>query len=147
MGQQHALTQAQTKLPVDKYIKRAYRKYVSSFDRPSVLLDLEKRMMFDGAAAFIVEEIFDDLSGSNNESLPNPVEKIVEQFEQTSVPQVEGIVDDRELVESSQTEYTPLTTVDVQTILEADGVLDSEWIFSDEIQDSSVSFLSQLKRI
>ena len=58
---------------VSKAVNKSYKKYANGFQRPSVLLSLEPRMMFDGAAPAVVDDIIDiPNSNSNAESLPNP---------------------------------------------------------------------------
>ena len=60
------------KSEVTKAVEKSYKKYANGFQRPSILLSLEPRMMFDGAAPTIVDEIIDASSDSSPESLPNP---------------------------------------------------------------------------
>lgn len=58
--------------PVSKAVQKSYKRYANGFQRPSVLLSLEPRMMFDGAAPTIMDELIDAGSTSSPESLPNP---------------------------------------------------------------------------
>ena len=60
------------KTEVSKAVEKSYKKYANGFQRPSVLLDLEPRMMFDGAAPAVVDDIVDAAAASAAESLPNP---------------------------------------------------------------------------
>ena len=60
------------KTEVSKALDKAYKKFANGFQRPSVLLNLEPRMMFDGAAPAVVDDIIDTTEGSTAESLPNP---------------------------------------------------------------------------
>ena len=57
---------------VSKAVEKSYKKYANGFQRPSVLLNLEPRMMFDGAAPAVVDDIIDTTESSTTESLPNP---------------------------------------------------------------------------
>jgi len=59
---------------VSKAVEKSYKKYANGFQRPSVLLNLEPRMMFDGAAPAVVDDIIETANNasSNAESLPNP---------------------------------------------------------------------------
>lgn len=57
---------------VSKAVEKSYKKYANGFQRPSVLLNLEPRMMFDGAAPAVVDDIIDTTESSTDESLPNP---------------------------------------------------------------------------
>jgi len=57
---------------VSKAAEKTYKKYANGFQRPSILLDLEPRMMFDGAAPVVVDDIIDTDKESSAESLPNP---------------------------------------------------------------------------
>jgi len=62
-----------TKSPVSKAVSKTYKKYANGFQRPSMLLSLEPRMMFDGAAPAVIDDITDSTeSGSSAESLPAP---------------------------------------------------------------------------
>ena len=45
---------------VSKDLSTAYKKYANGFNRPSLLLNLEQRMMFDGAAPIVADEIIDN---------------------------------------------------------------------------------------
>jgi len=60
------------KTEVSKAVEKSYKKYANGFQRPSVLLDLEPRMMFDGAAPAVVDDVVDAAAASAAESLPNP---------------------------------------------------------------------------
>jgi len=57
---------------VSKAVEKSYKKYANGFQRPSVLLNLEPRMMFDGAAPAVVDDILESTGSANNEALPNP---------------------------------------------------------------------------
>ena len=57
---------------VSKAVEKSYKKYANGFQRPSILLDLEPRMMFDGAAPAVVDDIIDTDKESSTESLPDP---------------------------------------------------------------------------
>ena len=56
---------------VSKAVKKSYKRYANGFQRPSVLLSLEPRMMFDGAAPAVVDDIIESTTNSS-ESLSNP---------------------------------------------------------------------------
>ncbi|NND72255.1 MAG: DUF4347 domain-containing protein, partial [Rhodothermales bacterium] len=54
-------------------IKRIYKRYRQGFYRPNLLLCLEKRQMFDGAAgAIAADDMLDDASAGSEEQLPTP---------------------------------------------------------------------------
>ena len=57
---------------VSKDLSTAYKKYANGFNRPSLLLNLEQRMMFDGAAPIVADEIIDNTTEQSPESLPEP---------------------------------------------------------------------------
>jgi len=58
---------------VSKAVEKSYKKYANGFQRPSVLLSLEPRMMFDGAAPAVLDDIIESSNaGPSSESLPNP---------------------------------------------------------------------------
>jgi len=58
---------------VSKDLSTAYKKYANGFNRPSLLLNLEARMMFDGAAPIAADEIIENTTPQSPESLPEPI--------------------------------------------------------------------------
>ena len=58
---------------LNKEVKNIYKRFRQGFYRPNLLLTLEKRQMFDGAAGAIVsEEMLDPLASGAEEQLPTP---------------------------------------------------------------------------
>ena len=90
------------KTEVSKALDKAYKKFANGFQRPSILLSLEPRMMFDGAAPAVVDDIIDTTEGSSAESLPNPE---VDSEEETAAGD-----DDEESESQSSTETSTSTT-------------------------------------
>jgi len=71
-GKQHKSPLIVERSEVSKAVEKSYKKYANGFQRPSILLDLEPRMMFDGAAPAVIDDIIDTDKESSAESLPNP---------------------------------------------------------------------------
>ena len=100
---------------VSKDLSTAYKKYANGFNRPSLLLNLEARMMFDGAAPIAADEIIENTTPQSPESLPEPIaadttteataESSEAQLEEsTSADDVDGIADSLEVGEDSSAE-------------------------------------------
>jgi len=107
-------------------VDKVYKKYANGFERPSLLLDLEPRMMFDGAAPAVVDDMLDDSKEPLPESLPEPTGTPEVQAEQVN-NQVEGIADSLEIADDSQDDLVSSdSNADIQEILGMDGVLDSD---------------------
>ena len=58
---------------VDSEVKGVYQRHRAGFYRPNLLLTLEKRQMYDGAAAALgAEELLDEDANGSEEQLPTP---------------------------------------------------------------------------
>jgi len=101
----------------------AHKKYANGFDRPSVLLNLEPRMMFDGAAPLEADELLGDSSSSVPESLPEPIDV---ETQSQAVTEIDGIADSLESDAPAET----VTLLDAEQALGDDGL---------EVDDFSVS--------
>ena len=52
-------------------LNQSYKRYAHGFDRPSLLLNLEARVMYDGAAATAIDEVVADTESQSPENLSN----------------------------------------------------------------------------
>ena len=102
---------------VSKALDKAYKKFANGFQRPSILLSLEPRMMFDGAAPAVVDDIIDTTEGSSAESLPNPE---VDSEEETATGD-----DDEESESPSSTETSTSSTNNTEGDPDPDSSEDS----------------------
>ena len=119
---------------LSKAISKIYKKYANGFDRPSLLLNLEARMMFDGAAPAVADEIIENVNDQSPESLPAPSAESSQsnsaEAETTSTSttesssessdDVDGIADSLEIgVDATVSEL--ITAEEVNDALELDG--------------------------
>ncbi len=99
------------KSKLNDVVGKLHKKYANGFERPSVLLNLEARMMFDGAAPAAADEILDNANSQSPESLPNPV--------------VEASADQSDASPDTDTNTDTGVTVSNESSLEVDGIADS----------------------
>ncbi|MGH1429266.1 MAG: DUF4347 domain-containing protein, partial [Arenicella sp.] len=124
------------KSTLNKAVSKLYRKYANGFERPSVLLNLEPRMMFDGAAPAAIDEIVESASEKSPESLPAPAAADdAVSAQDTNAPEsttsdanatapaldVDGIADSLELP-ANAAEPGSITAEDATSALAMDGV-------------------------
>jgi len=119
---------------LSKAISSSYKKYANGFDRPSLLLNLEARMMFDGAAPAVADEIIENANDQSPESLPAPSDESsqsssaeVEATSQStaesssgSSDDIDGIADSLE-ISGDATASELITAEEVNDALELDG--------------------------
>ena len=134
------------KSSVAKGISKSYKKYAHGFERPSILLNLEPRMMFDGAAPVSVDDAFEVASQPLAESLPEPSTQQEQSTNNAGQGQshvssvsdegiksteaslaadqpIDGIADSLEV---SNSEQVIITASDAQDALGIDGAIDIE---------------------
>jgi len=101
------------------------KKYANGFDRPSVLLDLEPRMMFDGAAPLEADQLLGESDASAPEALPAP-----EVAASEITVEADGIADSLELSESEQ-QVDMVSHLDAEQALQDDGAMDESSLASE----------------
>ena len=114
---------------VSEGISNAYKKYANGFNRPSLLLNLEARMMFDGAAPAVADEILENANNQSPEALPAPTGESQEASQESSQEttessteasdDVDGIADSLEVGDATASEI--VTAEEVNDALSIDG--------------------------
>jgi len=127
---------------LDSNIKGIYKRFRNGFYRPNLLLTLEKRQMFDGAAgALLADDLVDEGANGTEESLPTPVETPTPATSQseTNEPAAEaGVVAEEVSQETSTEDAVAALDDESATDIEEDDSADSESLEDALAEDAEV---------